>query len=126
MLNKSASRDLGREVAEKIAFQTPRDRYEEYDRSKDVLKRDAKWILPGTIGGAAIGGAMAGKGGAARGALAGFIGSTLGANIHQTVRDSKAAEKRYAGSPKDIRTAKMWGPGVADKRIRRREAAIQE
>ena len=126
MFNKIASRNLGREIAEEViektALETGRSRYPEYDQSSNVAKRMGKYVVPATVAGAGIGAARGGGIGAINGGAAGMIAGTVGAALHQTIRDSKAATKRYDNS-KDIRTAQMWGPGVADKRIARREIA---
>jgi uncharacterized membrane protein len=129
MLNKIASRNLGRVVAveaiEKVALETGRSRYPEYDQSSDVAKRIGKYVVPATAAGVGIGAAKGGKFGAINGGAIGFMGGTLGSMVHQTARDVKSAKKRYT-DPKDIQTAQMWGPGVADKRIARRNAQAEQ
>lgn len=102
-----------------------RSRFEEYDKSGDVIKRLLKHDAIGAGAGSLAGllatkklGGSKGKN-ALLGAAFGTIPSAITGQAHQLMRDNKAAEKRYEGNPKAIKKAKRWGPGVADRYMRK-------
>jgi hypothetical protein len=95
----------------------PRNRYKEYDTSKETLKRSGKYMGAGTAAGAAIGALKGGKAGAIRGAVHGLVGGGAAGTIHQGVRDWKSAGKRYEAGSKALKKGRAWGPGVGDKYV---------
>lgn len=117
-------KDLRKEASDYIVKDSrlPRDRYPEYDGTKDSLKRMGAYDIAGAGIGAGIGALKGGKRGAAVGALFGIQGGTLAGVTHQAIRDTKSSKVRYADDPKTRRDAILGGPAYAEYGLAKREA----